>query len=117
MKARLKRLSSRRHVQSVIPALNQIRVYMRGWLNYYGIAAMKKSMEELNGWLYHRIPYVYMEDVEAATVKDEVPDETGHTEEVRLHGGKQPKRVLVYFSNEHSKSGFIKRDTGTQRLL
>lgn len=55
MKARLKRLSSRRHVQSVIPALNQIRVYMRGWLNYYGIAAMKKSMEELNGWLYHRI--------------------------------------------------------------
>ena len=62
-------------------------------------------------------PYVYMEDVEAATVKDEVPDETGHTEEVRLHGGKQPKRVLVYFSNEHSKSGFIKRNTGTQRLL
>ena len=55
MKARLKRLSSRRNVQSVIPALYKIREYMRGWLNYYGIAAMKNNMEELNGWLYHRI--------------------------------------------------------------
>ena len=55
MKAKLKSLSSRRHVQSVIPALYKIRVYMRGWLNYYGIAAMKNGIENLNGWLYHRI--------------------------------------------------------------
>ena len=55
MKANLKSLSSRRYVQSVIPALQKIKVYMRGWLNYYGIAAMKKAIEELNGWLYHRI--------------------------------------------------------------
>ena len=55
MKAKLKSLSSRRHVQSVIPALNKIRVFMRGWLNYYGIAAMRGNIEELNGWLYHRI--------------------------------------------------------------
>lgn len=55
MKAKLKSLSSRRHVQSVIPALHRIKVYMRGWLGYYGIAAMKKAIEELNGWLYHRI--------------------------------------------------------------
>ena len=55
MKAKLKSLSSRRNVQSVLPALYKIRVYMRGWLNYYGIAAMKKNIEELNGWLYHRI--------------------------------------------------------------
>ena len=55
MKARLKRLSSRRNVQSVIPALYKIKEYMRGWLNYYGIAAMKNNIEELNGWLYHRI--------------------------------------------------------------
>jgi group II intron reverse transcriptase/maturase len=55
MKAKLKDLSSRRHVQSVIPALHKIKVYMRGWLNYYGIAAMKNAIEDLNGWLYHRI--------------------------------------------------------------
>jgi len=55
MKAKLKNLSSRRHVQSVIPALYKIKVYMRGWLNYYGTAAMKNAIEELNKWLYHRI--------------------------------------------------------------
>lgn len=55
MKAKLKSLSSRRHVQSVVPALYKIKMYMRGWLNYYGIAAMKNAIEELNGWLYHRI--------------------------------------------------------------
>ena len=30
-------------------------MYARGWLNYYGIASMKNNLEELNGWLYHRI--------------------------------------------------------------
>jgi hypothetical protein len=32
-----------------------LKVYMRGWLNYYGIADMKNNMESLNGWLYRRI--------------------------------------------------------------
>ncbi len=55
MKSRLKSLSSRRSVQSIRPALEKIRVYMRGWLNYYGIADMKNKIKELNSWLYHRI--------------------------------------------------------------
>ena len=55
MKSRLKSLSSRRSVQSIRPALGKIRVYMRGWLNYYGIADMKNKIKELNSWLYHRI--------------------------------------------------------------
>ena len=54
-KAKLKQLSSRRSVQSVRPALDKIRVFMRGWLNYYGVADMKKRIQELNQWLYHRI--------------------------------------------------------------
>ena len=55
MKQRLRELSSRRRVQSVIPALKKIEIYMRGWLNYYAVASMKRNMENLNGWLYHRI--------------------------------------------------------------
>ncbi len=55
MKSKLKELSSRRSCQSVRPCLEKIRVYMRGWLNYYGIAAMKNRIDELNSWLYHRI--------------------------------------------------------------
>ena len=55
MKQRLKELSSRRRVQSVIPSLKKIEVFMRGWLNYYSVASMKNGIDELNKWLYHRI--------------------------------------------------------------
>ena len=54
-KSRLKDLSSRRSVQSIKPSLEKIRVYARGWLNYYGIASMKNNIDDINGWLYHRI--------------------------------------------------------------
>ena len=54
-KSKLKELSSRRTVQSIRPALEKIKVYARGWLNYYGIASMKNPIEDINGWLYHRI--------------------------------------------------------------
>ena len=52
---KLKELSSRRSVQSIRPALEKIKVYARGWLNYYGIASMKNPIDETNKWLYHRI--------------------------------------------------------------
>lgn len=54
-KSSLRELSSRRSVQSIRPALQRLKVYTRGWLNYYGIASMKNPLEEINGWLYHRI--------------------------------------------------------------
>jgi len=54
-KSKLKELSSRRSVQSIRPALEKIKVYARGWLNYYGIASMKNPVDEINKWLYHRI--------------------------------------------------------------
>ena len=54
-KAKLKTLSSRKKCQSIKPSLDEIKVYARGWLNYYGIASMKKNIEDINGWLYHRI--------------------------------------------------------------
>uniref|UniRef100_UPI004057928A group II intron maturase-specific domain-containing protein n=1 Tax=Acetatifactor sp. TaxID=1872090 RepID=UPI004057928A len=37
------------------PSLEKIKVYARGWLNYYGIASMKNNIDDINGWLYRRI--------------------------------------------------------------
>ena len=54
-KSRLKELSSRKRCQSIKPGLEKIKVYARGWLNYYGIASMKNNIDDINGWLYHRI--------------------------------------------------------------
>lgn len=54
-KRTLRELSSRRRCQSIRPSLEKIKVYARGWLNYYGIASMKNNLDEINKWLYHRI--------------------------------------------------------------
>lgn len=54
-KSKLRKLSSRRSVQSIRPALHILKVYARGWLNYYGIASMKNPLGDINSWLYHRI--------------------------------------------------------------
>ena len=54
-KTNLKRLASRRRVQNIRGAMARIKVYARGWLNYYGIADMKNPIRDLNSWLYHRI--------------------------------------------------------------
>ena len=48
-KSRLKELSSRRSCQSIKPSLEKIKVYARGWLNYYGIASMKNNIDDING--------------------------------------------------------------------
>ena len=55
LEEKLKELSSRKCCQSIKPSLERIKVYARGWLNYYGIASMKSNMNDVNGWLYHRI--------------------------------------------------------------
>ena len=48
-------ISSSKKCQSIKPSLERIKVYARGWLNYYGIASRKNNIEDINGWLYHRI--------------------------------------------------------------
>ena len=47
--------SSRKRCQSIKPSLEKIKVYARGWLNYYGIASVKNNIDDINGWLYYRI--------------------------------------------------------------
>lgn len=51
----LRRLTSRSRCGSIVRTMEKIKVYRRGWLNYYGIADMKNNMESLNRWLYRRI--------------------------------------------------------------
>ena len=54
-KDQLREYSSRRRCQNIRLSLEKIKVYVRGWMNYYGIASMKNLIDELNGWLYRRI--------------------------------------------------------------
>ena len=35
--------------------LIEVKRYMQGWLNYYGMAEMKKTLKEWDGWLRRRL--------------------------------------------------------------
>ena len=54
-KDKLRMLTSRSRCGSIVSAMNRIKVFMRGWLNYFGIADMKNNIDDLNKWLYRRI--------------------------------------------------------------
>ena len=54
-KDKLRRLTSRSQGRKPDYVLHNIKVYMQGWLNYYGIAEMDTLMKQWNEWLRRRI--------------------------------------------------------------
>ena len=54
-KQKLKELTSRSQGRNVRVVMRNVKVYIRGWLGYFGIASMKKTMQEWDGWLRRRI--------------------------------------------------------------
>ena len=54
-KAKLKELTSRSQGRNVRKVMENVKVYIRGWLGYFGIASMKATMQDWDGWLRRRI--------------------------------------------------------------
>ncbi len=53
-KAKLKELTSRSQGRNVRVVMQNVKVYIRGWLGYFGIARMKKTMQRWDEWLHRR---------------------------------------------------------------
>ena len=54
-KNRLRAITKRNRGVNVRKVMQEIKVHMTGWLNYYGIASLKTKMREWDEWLRHRI--------------------------------------------------------------
>jgi group II intron reverse transcriptase/maturase len=54
-KRKLKELTSRSQGRNVRAVMRNVKVYMTGWLGYFGIASIKSTMQDWNGWLRRRI--------------------------------------------------------------
>ena len=54
-KDRLRELTKRNRGINVRQVMAEVKRYMQGWLNYYGIADMKKTLKEWDGWLRRRL--------------------------------------------------------------
>ena len=53
-KAKLKELTSRSQGRNVRVVMKKVETYIRGWMGYFGIASMKNTMQEWDGWLRRR---------------------------------------------------------------
>lgn len=54
-KDHLRELTSRSKMNNLKEGLVRIARYLRGWLQYYGIARIKNWVSKTNSWLYHRV--------------------------------------------------------------
>ena len=54
-KAKLKELTSRSQGRNVRKVMENVKVYIRGWLGYFGIASMKTTMRRWDEWLRRRL--------------------------------------------------------------
>ena len=54
-KQKLRELTSRSQGRNVRVVMNKVKVYIRGWLGYFGIASMKSTMSDWDGWLRRRL--------------------------------------------------------------
>jgi len=111
-KSRLKDLSSRRSVQSIKPSLEKIKVYARGWLNYYGIASMKNNIDDINGWLYHRIRMCIWKQWKLPKTKKRNLIKMG-IPEYFAHMAANSRKVHWFCSNLTT----VKRDMSKERLI
>ncbi|MDO5401356.1 MAG: group II intron reverse transcriptase/maturase [Eubacteriales bacterium] len=53
-KAKLKELTSRSQGRNVRVVMQKAKVYIRGWLGYFGVASMKTTMKRWDEWLRRR---------------------------------------------------------------
>ena len=64
MKSRLKELTSRSNGMGYEARKTALNSFIRGWIEYFKFADMKKFLTQTDEWLRRRIRYVYLEMLE-----------------------------------------------------
>lgn len=54
-KNRIRAITKRNRGVNVRQVMKELKLYMTGWLNYFGIASLKQRLKEWDEWLRHRI--------------------------------------------------------------
>ena len=107
-KNKLRELTRRNQGKNVRQVMKNVRQYMTGWLNYYGIASMKTRMEEWNGWLRRRFRQYIWKQWKKAANQIPKPGKAGHPGLLRPNGGQQPESLLVHGGNHDREKSYIK---------
>ncbi len=83
-------------------------------LNYYGLADMKKPIEDINGWIYHRIRMCIWKQWKKPKTKMRNLLKLGVSEELAWQAANSRMRLLVCYTYVGGQHSFNKRKTDTQ---
>ena len=84
MQNRLRELTVRGNRWSNPERKKKLREYVRGWVNYFGLADMKQLMKQTDEWLRHRIRAVYWKQWKRVRTRYRILRAL-HLEEWRVH--------------------------------
>ena len=115
-KAKLKELTSRSQGRNVRFVMQKVKVYIRGWLGYFGIASMKTTMQRWDEWLRRRFRcYIWKQWKKPRKSKE--PHSTGHTRVAGVGGKQLPESLLAYGKKWPCATGNLERKTRTGWIL
>ena len=116
-KAKLKELTSRSQGRNVRVVMQKVKVYIRGWLGYFGIASMKTTMREWDKWLRRRYRSYIWKQWKKPKTRAKSLMQLGDTR-VAGKGGKQlPESLLAHGEERSCTKGNLERKTRTGRIL
>lgn len=75
-KQKLKELTSRSQDRNVRKVMDNVKVFIRRWLDYFGITSMKTTMQRWDEWLHRRLRMYIWTAMEEAEDKSTKPYET-----------------------------------------
>ena len=115
-KTKLKELTSRSQGRNVRQVMENVKVYIRGWLGYFWIADMKSTMQRWDEWLRRRFRVYIWKQWKVPSARITQPHETGHTETLCLQMG-ICESLLECSWKPNSAKLYYKRETRTSRIL
>ena len=116
-KDKLRKLTSRSQGRKLDTVLNNIKVFMRGWLGYYGIAEMDTLMKQLNEWLRRRIRMYIWKRWKKPRTRVENLKKLGMPEWQAYRNGNTRKGYWAVAGRGYITSYYDKRKTCTQGIL
>ena len=75
--------------------IDELRLYVTGWLNYFGMSHTYKVVLELADWVRRRVRLYYLEPMEAARHAPPPSDRAGGKPGGSENGHTQPQRLLA----------------------
>ncbi|MEK3916137.1 group II intron maturase-specific domain-containing protein [Paenibacillus sp. FSL H7-0331] len=116
-KKKLKKLTSRSQGRNARQVMENVKVYIRGWIGYFYVADMKRILQGWNEWLRRRMRMYHLEAMEEAEDEGAEPTKVRDTGVAGVPVGKHPIGLLADSRKRSVESLCNKRKARTGRIL